>query len=106
MIQLYRIMIKLACFFAGTVPAKESPKNEVSCIAADSVGTMYAVGVHKKIKVSILTLIHINMYYYVPQILQQVYSYRDTIVRSPSSIHFPFVDVSSEGRIMYVCSLI
>ena len=32
----------------------------------------------------------------------QVYSYRDTLLRSPSRIHFPFIDISSEGRIAYV----
>ena len=57
-------MIKLACFFAGNDPAKASPKNEVSCVASNSVGTIYAAGVHKNIKVSPLTLIHMHMYVY------------------------------------------
>lgn len=44
---------QLAAFFAGSDCGKDTSKNEVSCIAANTHGDVYSVGVHRRIKVSL-----------------------------------------------------
>lgn len=81
-------VVQLATFFAGEDQAKETSKNQVMCVAAGRDGDLYVLGVGRHVKVNLLHDAYISS--------SQIYSYKDTMLQSPSCVNFPLIRILRE----------